>query len=336
MNYKKRGALIREAREKKGLTQEELGNLLNYSHNTIYVWEKGLSQPSDYNVLIKLANILDLSPIDIIYGEKNTNEELIALGYFKMKKKHFIRIISIIIFFLLFIIISGIYVYKNYIKGQISTYSIYSSNDEYPFNGYLFVSNELNILYFNRIDDDKVRDIKLYYVEKGKEILIFKGSNVDYQIENINKINEYNLNNIETKKIYLKINNSKTIRLFIDRRYINNKILNNKYKINNGYNKDNNQKLKDNGFIKENDNYIKKENNTTIIYRNNMHDYTITIDKKDYLEKITKRGNNILYEIIGHDYYKSKKIINTKIIECSKIDYDNYEEVIACLNYLDN
>ncbi len=336
MNYKKRGALIREAREKKGLTQEELGNLLNYSHNTIYVWEKGLSQPSDYNVLIKLANILDLSPVDIIYGEKNTNEELIALGYFKMKKKYFIRITSLIIVFLLFIIISGTYIYNKYIKGQVSTYSIYSTNDKYPFNGYLFVSNEVNILYFNKIDDNSIEDITLYYLDNKKEKVIFKGTNTNYQIENINKINEYNLKNIENKKLYLLINNDIKVTLLIDRRYINYKITNNNYKEQNQYPDEVKDYLIANGFVKKSNYYLKEVNNTTIKYRTTKKDYVVTINKGDYIETITKKGTNILYEKIGHNNkYEKKYIVNDNIKSCNKIDYEKIDDIISCLNYLD-
>ena len=336
MNYKKRGALIREAREKKGLTQEELGKLLNYSHNTIYVWEKGLSQPSDYNILIKLANILDLSPIDIIYGEKNTNEELIALGYFKMKKKHFIRMNTIIISFLLFIIISGTYIYNKYIKGCISTYTIKSTNNNYEFNGYLFISNEINILYINKIENPDIKELKLYYLDNKKEIIIYQGENKDYQIENINKYNEYNLVNIENKKLYLNLDNNITITLILDRRYINSKIINNTIIKNNINNKDDKSILIKNGFKKEYDNYVKIVNKTRIEYRTNMKDFLVTINSNKFIERIIKKGTNILYEKISNNMiYETKNITNNKIRSCQSINYSQYNEVISCLNYLE-
>ena len=75
MNNKKRGAFLRKAREAKNLTQEDLGNLIFYSDKTISAWEKGIYTPSDYATIIKLSEVLEISPLSILYGEDNTTEE---------------------------------------------------------------------------------------------------------------------------------------------------------------------------------------------------------------------------------------------------------------------
>ena len=68
MNNKKRGKFLRKARENKNLTQEELGSLIFYSDKTISAWEKGIYTPSNYETIIKLSEVLEISPLSIAQG----------------------------------------------------------------------------------------------------------------------------------------------------------------------------------------------------------------------------------------------------------------------------
>ncbi len=64
--FKKR---ISELRRKKGLTLEELGDMVGLGRNTVYYWEEKGAVPND-SVLMKLSGIFDES-IDYLLGNDN-------------------------------------------------------------------------------------------------------------------------------------------------------------------------------------------------------------------------------------------------------------------------
>lgn len=62
------GARIKKARKEKGLTQEELGDLLGRTQRTIQAYEKDEVIPP-LNILDKISNILDISISNLIDGK---------------------------------------------------------------------------------------------------------------------------------------------------------------------------------------------------------------------------------------------------------------------------
>ena len=123
MEKNKIGLFIATKRKEKGLTQQELGNLLYVTDKAISKWERGISLP-DITLLNKLANILDVSINDILNGEKTNKEINITKELEKINQKitnnnhkHKIKLLTIvailisIIFILIFINIS--FGYKN-------------------------------------------------------------------------------------------------------------------------------------------------------------------------------------------------------------------------------
>lgn len=69
------GFKIKEAREEKGITQEELSNKSGVSRNLISRLESGDLKSTSTNTLIKIANALEKSVNDIFFGDnvKNLN-----------------------------------------------------------------------------------------------------------------------------------------------------------------------------------------------------------------------------------------------------------------------
>lgn len=51
---------LKELRQKKGLTQQELGTILSVNQRTISYWENSVSEPN-YDMLVKIANYFDVS-----------------------------------------------------------------------------------------------------------------------------------------------------------------------------------------------------------------------------------------------------------------------------------
>ena len=58
---------LRELRQEKGISQQELGNIVNMSKMAISHWESGHSEPSIYQLII-LSNYFEVT-IDFLVGK---------------------------------------------------------------------------------------------------------------------------------------------------------------------------------------------------------------------------------------------------------------------------
>ena len=67
------GKIIKELREKEGLTQVELANMLNVTDKAISKWETGKGLP-DITLIEPLSKALKVSVIELMNGEYITNE----------------------------------------------------------------------------------------------------------------------------------------------------------------------------------------------------------------------------------------------------------------------
>ena len=65
---------IRSLRKARGLSQEEVAQWLHITRQTLSKWENGLSVP-DAQLLLKLAEILEVSVAQLLEGSTETNEE---------------------------------------------------------------------------------------------------------------------------------------------------------------------------------------------------------------------------------------------------------------------
>jgi transcriptional regulator with XRE-family HTH domain len=74
------GDRLRKLREQKGITQKELGKVLNTSDRVIGYYEANDRFPKDENILRAIADFFDVS-VDYLIGRKNANmsqNELVA------------------------------------------------------------------------------------------------------------------------------------------------------------------------------------------------------------------------------------------------------------------
>ena len=69
MDAKKIGTFLRELRKEKGLTQEQLAEVLNVSGRTVSRWETGTNMP-DLSVLIQIAEFYEVEVKEILDGER--------------------------------------------------------------------------------------------------------------------------------------------------------------------------------------------------------------------------------------------------------------------------
>ncbi|NLJ70392.1 MAG: helix-turn-helix domain-containing protein [Clostridiaceae bacterium] len=69
MDLKKIGQLLKELRNEKGLSQEELAEIFHVSRRTVSRWETGRNLP-DIVILLEIAEFYDLDLREILSGER--------------------------------------------------------------------------------------------------------------------------------------------------------------------------------------------------------------------------------------------------------------------------
>ena len=78
MNQKKIGAFLKALRREKGITQEQLAEILGVSGRTVSRWETGFNLP-DLDILIQIADYYEVEIREILDGERKEekmNKEL--------------------------------------------------------------------------------------------------------------------------------------------------------------------------------------------------------------------------------------------------------------------
>jgi transcriptional regulator with XRE-family HTH domain len=80
------GHRIRELRQKKGLTQTELGQLLGCAQTTIAEWEKKKGRAPNKNLLGKVAEVLEISVEYLLGLEKTERPHIPCYGEFLSKE----------------------------------------------------------------------------------------------------------------------------------------------------------------------------------------------------------------------------------------------------------
>ncbi|MBO0530365.1 MULTISPECIES: helix-turn-helix domain-containing protein [Clostridium] len=89
------GDRLKELREEKGMTQEQLGKLLNITKQAVYSYEKGDNEPT-IDALVKIADIFNVS-LDYLLGRtkerynlnlKDKKNKELLLDLIKVIEKH--------------------------------------------------------------------------------------------------------------------------------------------------------------------------------------------------------------------------------------------------------
>ena len=70
MDNKKIGKLIAELRKQKGLTQQELGDMLGIGFRSVSKWERGITLP-DITIINEVSKILGISSDELLSGKVN-------------------------------------------------------------------------------------------------------------------------------------------------------------------------------------------------------------------------------------------------------------------------
>lgn len=122
MDQIKIGVFLKELRKEKGLTQEQLAEVLNVSSRTVSRWETGSNMP-DISILVEIAGFYDVSIPEIVQGErksetmdKETRETAVALAKYsqnevKIGKQKAVGILFSV--FGIFVIVSALSIFPN-------------------------------------------------------------------------------------------------------------------------------------------------------------------------------------------------------------------------------
>lgn len=134
MDMKKIGSFLKELRKEKGLTQEQLAEIIGVAGRTVSRWETASNMP-DLSILIQLAEFYDIEVSEILDGERKNNEMNKELkqtltkvaDYSEAKKKKFadvcnlVLLITFIICAITLVVQLIIFVNIKYVIGEIIT-----------------------------------------------------------------------------------------------------------------------------------------------------------------------------------------------------------------------
>lgn len=188
MDCDKVGKYLTELRKEKGLTQEQLAEIIGVSNKTISKWETGINVPDTY-FLYALSKEFNVSVQDILNGEKiynimdSNNVVIKTINFYNnMFRKKTTRIITslVILFIILF---SILYTFVNFNKNKI--YDICSSSDNYFINGYLVYNPNEAIFLINNFNYENeyigtefepfVSKYEIFIKNYNDNILLFSG-----------------------------------------------------------------------------------------------------------------------------------------------------------------
>ncbi len=330
MDIKKIGSFIRNLREEKKLTQQQLSEKLLVHRTTLNKWEKGHSLPLN-DSLILLSEIFDISIDEILSGErkndiKNKENVIFHLLNNYRKSKKIILIISSLLVFSLFTFF-GYYFFTNY--NSIKVYRISGESENYLVtDGILFISKHKMYFKMGEINtktgDTPLLDIELYSKLNEENKLIYKGSANQLLIDNYYSEEYFNYNEIiKQDRLFLKIcheNDCEDIKLSCFKDFQNSSFIYKKE--NNSIDNNDNDNDNDNSvdeeipnYIKENfefneqnNNYTKKEQNKLFFYNQESKIFLLKINNKN-IEK------NYQYNLNTKELYyfefdtKEKKIV---------------------------
>lgn len=194
--------LILVLRKEKGLTQQELGDILGVSSKSISKYERGICLPSD-EVLLKMTSFFNISLEELLNGKRNKSNKNFKMFIF------FVILITIFTFFL------------TKLSNRQVLFKLNSSDLNVEVKGDIYLNKNsimLNILNINYSGDDIKYD-------KLESFLYINNQFIKKELSNSLSLKTY-LNNYQvyyqTNNFYFLTNDNK-IKLVLNY-YINNKL----------------------------------------------------------------------------------------------------------------
>lgn len=313
MNMNKMAKFLKKLREDRGLTQEQLGEIINVSRSLISKWENGNKMPA-VECLQALSKFYDITIDEIIFGERKTKENALEIDSlsatiitdshrkFDLACKAFSGVILILLF-----IIFGAYFILNY--NAYKLYSVGAKGENFDVkNTLMFITKNESYIQFGNItdsdgDDTTYDGYKFYALDGDKKIVLSNREDGDI-VRNIDDTDNYlNFSNLEKyiDDLYVDIyydDKIETLKLNVNLEMSNNKIFNfnnrNASSINKTKTKNNNKNLPT--FISENFTYDEDKN--VYKYETNINNEKVMVEYDNILKKVTilKDEISIVYD----------------------------------------
>lgn len=331
---KDKGTILKEARIKKGLTQEQLANDINYTRQYISKWENNISFPRDIKTLKKLSNLLsipleELLPEDYLVIHDNNIEENADRKDCKLKNKISKNIIIALI--ILIIILTGtivcIFKANTYVINADAFTGVFLNDFQ---DRYLEIHSKEPLENFSKI-------ILYTYDENGRKDIL-SSSNIDNVMQEkiFKNTNEYNLKLIKKCGLFGTVfyDNGKldNIAFLLNQQDSNELREKNKCKLNE---KEDDEILLKYGFEKDNNNYVYIDSNINIYYDGTEFEAVSNGDKEQYSLIPTNDYGFYYYNLIKKDTSNNMKLIkydDTKDCSIEKCtDFKDYAEFINLL-----
>lgn len=296
-----------ELRKQKGWSQEELGNQLNVSRQTISKWEMASTTPELEN-LVMLSKIFDISIDELVANDKKSSDEK-ELKNINIKKKKKIIWIIIIIIFILCIICTDLLYRSQILRNTNMQNTIITSNIAH-------IGGKLEIQTYE--DKDGVIEERKTIIYKFTEPQKDEAENINPYVseEKMIKIQEFESHKL-LKETYINLENAKEN---ISNEVIEIDYKNNNYKVLNNYKFDsyfaNIINTEFNSMFNIMDKYgygsfyeaLKLENK---IFQDNQfyyveNDKLNSIFRKDYITLKVDKENNWV-KLVKKEYDKNKK-----------------------------
>ncbi len=364
MNQEKIGKFIRNLRESKEMTQDDLADVVGVTRQAVSNWELGKAIP-DSGILLSLSELFQVTINELLKGEKDykdtkENEELenMALNLVDEYNTKSLRIKKIIKISAVIIITILLTFFLYYFVTSYNTISVYKLEGEgsnfFTYNGIMINTKQKSYIRLGELQSDNEESIKqvtLYYYDKNhKKKIIYKDNKADILITETYGYGEYysynDLKFIE-KQLLLEIkysdNQKDLIKLSIKKDFTNSLLLyikkdksvNNKdVEYENGLlMKEIDSRMKKYGVKKEHY-YIYEKNidgkKINFLYLNNS--LTMTINDNDIIEiwkfSISKKNVITYTKIINEEETENIAINYKNPTELSKNERKIYEKAI--------
>lgn len=237
MNMNKMAKFLKELREERGITQEQLGEALNVSRSLVSKWENGNKVPA-VDCLTMLSKFYDITIDEIIYGEKknqdNANDIELLSAMIMTDSRRKLKFLLGIIFVLAFLLF-GVYFIFNY--NSIKVYSVGAKSENFDVkNTLMIISKNKSYIKFGNITDsngdDTSYDKYKFYAKDRDKIIVLSGREDDALLRNFDdKDNYLNFSNLGKyiNDLYVDIyydDKIETVKLDATLEMANNKILN--------------------------------------------------------------------------------------------------------------
>lgn len=335
LDYKKTGKFICEERQKRNITQEELGDQLYVTRQAVSKWERGKCMP-DYDSLLRLGEIFSLSLNEIIAGErvkKNNQSKMNAIFIDTLKAKDKKRlfllfVFSILLFTLLFFFFTYYFIFT---YNTFRVFKFSGKSDHYFINDILGVfSNENSYLKLNApisFQNEAYDFIEVYYIKDNEKTILCKTNNSSILLNEMNNYQEY----FDYKRIDDFLNNlyisihikekEEIIKLQPEELYANNHLIFKKEKkgadslLEEEKKIETPEKIQKEFKINEQNRFILKKQNKSMTYEPNLGVFILEETNKKVRELwfYTHTLNTIAY-------YKYK---NNQLIETSELEENN-------------